>query len=266
MPTDTSTSPSPKLRKRNLLFEGAWYLNLLAFLLTLGWLFYDGYLHRMAWAPVSLPGIEVEWRGPEATVDGLSKSLDTPRRWVAWGLQGACFLSWGGIVTGLLIGGNRYRGVRAWLGLMLSVVLWLVLWTNWGKIVEAGRFAQVSGETKSLLVFSQKTYDDWESFTAPDAPPRESWVPFNAYPLRKPSMLFFLGEQVIPETNLTVRSIERTAGEAIRFELSGSQLGNWVEWRVDDSPPKDFTGGLEAPMEMVRWRKLADRLYLVQYQ
>jgi hypothetical protein len=79
-------------------------------------------------------------------------------------------------------------------------------------------------------------------------------------------MLMFLGDQSIPNSPLMFRAIEREESQAIRFELSGENLGYWIERRYDRKEPNDFVGGLAEPYRVGKYRKIADQLYLVDYR
>ena len=205
--------------------------------------------------------------GGMAINEGLTHSRSLPRQ-----VFGSALISIGvgtflAIGWGLLWGPIRFRTTRRFLLAAGLMTLWVFALTNWASIIEAGKGLRIVQEAEPLERFAQSTLEQWDALTDEKTSPDYSkWTSFNAYPVNKPRMLFFLGEQAIPNTNMKIRSIEFTPGEAIRFELASEQIGNWLELRLDDLPPQDFVGGLQAPFEAVQWRRLRNQLYLVRYR
>lgn len=251
----------------SLAITAAWWTNITALVTLVIWLSIDGFMSRFEIDLI--PGFtgQILSNGILTEPEGLTESYSIPRR-----IFGTTVLSFGGlsaltVAIGLLLGPAQYRTLRTFLVALLLVTLWVLTLSNWKNIVELGKAIRVSQEVAPLESFAQSTLKQWETLTDEKTSPDYSkWTPFNAYPVNKPTMLFFLGEQPIPYADLKIRSIEYSRGQAIRFELAGEQIGNWLELRIDDEPPQDFSGGLDTPFEAMKWRRLRNKLYLVRYR
>lgn len=46
-------------------------------------------------------------------------------------------------------------------------------------------------------------------------------------------MLMYLSDQTVPSTNISLKSVEVIRRKVIRFKLSDSNVGYWLEVRVD---------------------------------
>lgn len=230
-------------------------INLALWFGTCIWLLRDGYVSRIPWSE------------PADGIEPLPDSLASWRLWTLGLLVAGCFLSWLAILWGMLFASASYRNLRRMFGLTLSVGLWLIVGTEWRSMVEFGRVARLKREHQAVELFSSSLNSQWDEVVDSSRPHAMSdLIPFNAYPIRKPTMLLFLGEQPIPGTNLTVRSIERTPEQAIRFELSGEHLGHWLEVRWNHTPPNAFETGIEEQLSPANWTAITPNLYRVQYR
>ena len=90
--------------------------------------------------------------------------------------------------------------------------------------------------------------------------------PFLAYPSSAPTALLPLSEAAFPNTRVPFSAVERTGDEAMRFELAGSEVGAWLEWRADASEPQSFVGGLETHYDVERFAGIAPHWFLVRYR
>jgi hypothetical protein len=86
------------------------------------------------------------------------------------------------------------------------------------------------------------------------------------YPSSAPTALLPLSGPVFPSTTMPFSAVERTGDDAMRFELAGSEVGAWLEWRRDSSEPQAFVGGLETHYEVARFARLAPHWFLVRYR
>lgn len=82
----------------------------------------------------------------------------------------------------------------------------------------------------------------------------------------KPTLLVFLSDQTISSSRLSFRAIERVENAVVRFELSGENLGFRLECRFDQSAPTEFIGGLGEEYRPYRYKKLTERLFLIDYR
>jgi hypothetical protein len=90
--------------------------------------------------------------------------------------------------------------------------------------------------------------------------------PFLAYPVDAPTALMPLGDARFPKTDVGFSAVERTGDNVLRFELTGAELGAWLEWRGDRSEPRPFVGGLNSEYAMVQSARLSDEWFLVRYR
>ena len=139
--------------------------------------------------------------------------------------------------------------------------------TQWDRIHYFGRTIFASTASSSVADFADRINQNWNALVKNvDNECQVELSSFNAYPIYNPTMMMFLGDQSIPNSALLFRAIEREESRAIRFELSGENLGYWIERRYDRSEPTDFVGGLAEGYRVGRYRKIADQLYLVDYR
>lgn len=165
------------------------------------------------------------------------------------------------IVCGMLVGGRRFRSVRAWLLLTALVAGWLGFVTTWPEVYWRGQQRRVAAQLAPVEELARFLSNHWPHEDG-DLPPIG---PFLAYPKDNPTTLMPLRFTAIPETNLNVSAIERTNDGAIRFELVG-EAGSWLEWRPDDQSPRPFVSGLDTRYNPVRQSELAPGWFLVRYQ
>ena len=238
----------------------SWGLSLMMPLIFFAWLFYDGYASRSLFGTwVDL--LDIRNREP------LSQSLIGPR--LLWVQFIAIVTSSLSTVTllGFLFGPKQFRGLRSLLGFMLLSGGWLLMLTQWDRIHYLGRTIFVSSESRHVAEFADRVNRNWNALVSNiDNECQVDLSSFNAYPIYNPTMLMFLGDQSIPNSPLMFRAIEREESQAIRFELSGENLGYWIERRYDREEPNDFVGGLAESYRVGKYRKIADQLYLVDYR
>lgn len=168
-----------------------------------------------------------------------------------------------GIAVGLFHGLNNHRSTRAWLSLTGLIAAWICLSMQWENVSWMGRSCRMSTHvTPQLVHYVNQLEDNWP---ASDGISPELG-PYLAYPIYRPSVLMLLSEATLPNTNLKITAIEKTVGKSLRFELAGSEQGNWLEYRSDTSTPESFTGGLEQELRLKRFSRLDSHWYLVKYQ
>lgn len=139
--------------------------------------------------------------------------------------------------------------------------------TQWDRIHYLGRAAFVTATSSTVADYADRIHRNWNALvTNTDNDCQMELSSFNAYPIYDPTMMMFLGDQSIPNSPLLFRAIERDEDQAIRFELSGENLGYWIERRYDGKEPADFVGGLADAYRVGKYRRIADQLYLVDYR
>ena len=90
--------------------------------------------------------------------------------------------------------------------------------------------------------------------------------PFLAYPLGKPQVLLLLTQASVPHTNVSFSTVERSDQGGLRFQLTGNELGAWLEWHPSHDEPRGFIGGLLQRYELDRFSPLGDDWFLVRYK
>jgi hypothetical protein len=229
-------------------------------LIFFAWLLYDGYASR------SLSGTWVDLLSIRDR-EPLSPSLMGPR--LLWVQFIAIVTIAASVVTllGFLIGPKPFSGLKCLLGFVLLSGGWLVMLTQWDRIHYLGRAAFVTATSSTVAEFADRINRNWNALvTNMDNDCQMELSSFNAYPIYDPKMMMFLGDQSIPNSPLLFRAIERDKDQAIRFELSGENLGYWIERRYDRKEPTDFVGGLAEAYRVGKYRRIADQLYLVDYR
>ncbi len=237
-----------------------WVVSFLLPLVFLVWLLYDGYASR-ALSGTWIDLLDIRDREP------LSPSLIGPR--LQWVQLIAIVASAASLVTllGFLFGPKQFSGMKCLLGFMFLSGGWLLMLTQWDRIHYLGRTIFVSSESRSVADFADRIHQNWNALVKNiDNECQVELSSFNAYPIYNPTMLMFLGDQEIPNSPLMFRAIEREESQAIRFELSGENLGYWIERRYDRKEPTDFVGGLAEEYRVGKYRKISDQLYLVDYR
>ncbi len=202
----------------------------------------------------------------EALTSGANASPKVPRD-----LARPYSFLWGGVIAaagsllvmfvGLFLGGQRFRGLRAWLLMTTVVCGWLGLYLTWPALAWQGQQLRLGSQLTHVSDFAAKIDAEW--------PPLDDQVPelgaFISYPIDTPSTLLLLRHARFPGTSLEFSAVERTSDGALRFELTGHERGAWLEWRPDASPPTPFRSGVETHYQVQQAGQLGPHWYLVRY-
>jgi hypothetical protein len=166
------------------------------------------------------------------------------------------------MLASLFAGSARFRTTRAWLVFMAVLCGWLGLAVSWPTIYWFGQQQRLKSVLPAADAMVEALRSSWPvvDTTLPDI------GPFLAYPINKPTALMPLSEAMFPKTDLRFSAVERTGDEVMRFELSGAELGAWLEWRGDGSEPRSFVGGLDTQYMVVQAARLSDKWFLVRYR
>jgi len=241
-----------------------WVISFVMPVVFLAWLLYDGYASR-ALSGTWMDLLEVPQR--ETQQEPLSQSLIGPRLYWVQFIAITASLTSSLSVLGFLFGPRPFSGLKSLFGFVLLSGCWLLMLTQWDRIHYLGRSAFVTATSSSVTEFADRVNQNWNALvTNTNNECQIELSSFNAYPLYNPTMMMFLGDQSIPNSPLLFRAIERDEERAIRFELSGENLGYWIERRYDRKEPTDFIGGLAEAYRVGKYRKIADQLYLVDYR
>ena len=74
-----------------------------------------------------------------------------------------------------------------------------------------------------------------------------------------------LGNARVPNSPLRVAAVERTPGQAIRFQLTGDAPNVWIKWRTAKTPPTAFQGGLQQIHTPTSHLEIAAKTFVVRY-
>lgn len=162
----------------------------------------------------------------------------------------------------LFAGSRRFRTTRSWLVFMAVVCGWLGLAVSWPAIYWFGQQQRVKAALPGSDVMVQTLRSNWP--TADTALPDIG--PFLAYPVNAPTAVLPLSDATFPKTGLRFSAVERTGDDVLRFELTGAELGAWLEWRGDGSEPRAFAGGLDTEYVVVQAARLSAEWFLVRYR
>lgn len=157
-------------------------------------------------------------------------------------------------------GRGRERLALPVFGLLLAIG-WGLLGTNWDVIRLRGQSAELAQYAESVSEFAQQLNDAWPDQGGEIA----GFGAFLAYPYGEPRTLLMLGDAQIPNTTLRVAAVERTPGQAIRFQLTGDTPDVWFEWRTAETSPTAFQGGLQQLHTPTADLEIAAKTYVVRY-
>jgi hypothetical protein len=183
------------------------------------------------------------------------------------GLALLAILSTVGILASQFVRLVDFRNIKSLLAATTLAAYWLGVGLQSQAIVEFGREHRLRLHADKLTEFLLRVDSEWQDVVGATAGETDGIAlqPHTAYPLDQPTMVMFLGKQQIPGTNLAITGMERTQQEAVRIELADSNRGFWIEYRLDQSPPRSFTGGLGERFSMRQYAELRPSLYLVSY-
>lgn len=234
----------------------AWTTNVAILVAAAIWIFSDG----RSLKSIELVGREI------GSLSLLQTPRATPRLPVAVNVAKAgVLLALGTLAVvfgGLFFGTQFFRGLRQWLLFVTLICAWLGLLTTWPELYWYGQQVRLRRHVQAYNAFASELQTDW---------PRQDGEmpemgPYLAYPIGEPTMLLFLGAGMIPNTPIRIAAIERPSDEAMHFELAGAEIGACLAWRLDDSPPTAYLGGLDTENQIVRYARLAPNWYLVRYK
>ncbi|HEX4414634.1 MAG TPA: hypothetical protein VH107_13460 [Lacipirellulaceae bacterium] len=166
------------------------------------------------------------------------------------------------MLASLLLGPRRYQTTRMWLIFTGLACGWLGLVMTWPAVYWFGQQHRAS----KLVSAAESTVTALQSHWPTMDGELPELGPFLAYPSSAPMALLPLSDASFANTRVPFSAVERTGDGVMRFELRGSELGAWLEWRKDDSEPESFVGGLETHYDVDRAARLAPHWFLVRYR
>lgn len=166
------------------------------------------------------------------------------------------------IAAALVVGPARHRGVRSWLALTAVVAGWLGLLTAWPDLAWQGKQWRLARQLAAFEPTADVLRKSW--------PDNDGQLPevgaFMAYPQPRPTMLLMLTPPAGRPAENRYSAIERSPAGALRFELTGDESGDWLEWHPAGSEPASFIGGLQGDYQLLRSAALGDGWYATRYR
>lgn len=138
---------------------------------------------------------------------------------------------------------------------------WVSVGRDWDGIRLRGQSAELAQYAEPVSKFAKELDTAWPNQSGEI----EDFGAFLAYPYGEPRTLLMLGDARIPDTPLRVAAVERTPDEAIRFQLTGDAANVWFEWRITDTTPTAFRGGLEQAHTPTTYSEIAANTFVVRY-
>lgn len=237
-----------------------WITNALAATLVAVWLYLDPRFEAsVSW-----------WNYQLSSADATHSIRDMGDwRWLVFRNRSVCVLAVLAAVSFLLMigqlafGFSKHRNTRNWILLTSLVCIWLGILMGWKDIAWFGKRKRMQHVLQQFEPIVADFHDQW--------PTRDGQHPivgpFMAYPIDGPRTLILLTLPEFQNTDTTCGVIEGSkTQQIIRFELVGSESGDWIEWHPENSQPRDFISGLLEPYYLERSQKLTDNWHLVRYR
>ncbi len=243
-----------------------WSMAVLLSLAMTTWMFCDGrfyaaipdWLRNPSWVPLSDLAVQSsQIKSPFTFRPQLFHGL----LWTTWAVLASIGLH-------LIVGPGSTRNIRSLLGITAIFAYWLFLGRECESIVELGRSTRLALQVSAIDRLAHDIDTNWAELCEPDSTCSTDLKLSNllAYPTSNPRMCMFAGSFQVPQSNVEISSIERTEGEALRFQLGGEHLGYWIEKRWDGRWPRSFQSGLEYTFTPTKITQIHDSLYLVRYR
>lgn len=155
----------------------------------------------------------------------------------------------------------RSRSIASLIAITTVIAVWLGISVNYQSLAWQGQRIRVAVQLRSLEAIAEPLRRNW--------PKEDDEIagigPFMAYPFGQPSTLILLQSPPVSGDGLCIAAVERSPRGAIRFELTGTEHDDWVEWHPPGSYPTSFVGGLKDPHQFVCSTKLRGGWHLVRY-
>jgi hypothetical protein len=162
----------------------------------------------------------------------------------------------------LFAGSRRFRLTRSWLLFTALACGWLGFLVGWPEVYWNGQQRRM----RAVLIPAEELARHLDANWPAEDGNLTGVGPFLAYPIGDPTTLLPLQWAGFPKTRLRFAAIERTNEGALRFELSGSELGAWLEWHPDGREPATFVSGLDSTYTIIRQQRLAPNWFVVRYR
>ncbi|MBA2118006.1 hypothetical protein [Bremerella alba] len=235
-----------------------WLINAAILLLLAGWIVWDARFSS-TWDHLEF---QLGWTEDGSDLDEFANSLAAQWKIFVLGFMvivGA--VSLGMLTFGITMGSRGHRALSSWMVFLSLACCWLGLMNSWDELIWAGKRLRIDSHVAAFQSIAQSLNQDWPKVDGQ----RESLGPFMAYPSGKAKTLILLTTPPMAQTGPTFSSIERSDAGGIRFQLSGSERGAWLEWHPSGDQPESFVGGLLEPHHLMRSVSLGEGWFLVSY-
>lgn len=234
-----------------------WSINLVAIVAAFSWLLIDARFEA-----------SIEWWQFENSVETDTRRILDMGDWWWLGLRNKFVVLLGVLVSGasmlmairLWFGQQDSRSLKSWLISISIVAMWVTLFTSWQDIAWFGKHQRLQSILSEFELVANDLKNDWPAADGD----RPVIGPYMAYPVGNPRTLILLTLPILEKSPTTFGVIEGD-DDVIRFELVGSEKGDWVEWHPNGTRPKNFFSGLGEPYTLKRFQSLTDDWYLVRY-
>lgn len=161
-----------------------------------------------------------------------------------------------------LFGHASARSLRSWIAATTLCCVWLAAIVNWPTLAHFGKQHRLQKHVASFEPLAQSLQENWPNNDGT----RSDIGAFMAYPAGQPSVLILLTLPSLTNTDASLVAIEKGRQQQLRFELAGSEHGDWLEWHPEGTVPASFVGGLRENYQLERFSKIRDNWYLAAYR
>ena len=138
---------------------------------------------------------------------------------------------------------------------------WCGLLVGHTRIAWQGKWLRSLERVDALEQLAGRLHRNWPS----EDGSIEGLGPFVSYPFGKPTILLLLTPYPLQGSKTVVAAIERSNQGILRFQLGGSDGGDWLEWHAAGDVPQSFTGGLNEQRQLERYSQLRHGWFLSRY-
>lgn len=235
-----------------------WLLNIALLIGALVWNFCDNHFSQIA-SSLARSGVGItdpDVPAPLSLLNSRGRTFGFIA--IVFGFAG----SLGVILTSLLVGPSKHRRVSSWLALTALVACWLALIVGWHDLAWQGKQWRLARQVAAFEPAAEALRTAW-----PDNDGQRPEVGvFMAYPQPDPKMLLMLTPPAGRSPLEHFSAVERSPEGALRFELTGDESGDWLEWHPPGSQPASFIGGLRGDYQLQRSTALGDGWYASRYR
>lgn len=183
------------------------------------------------------------------------------RCWFSYLSMAGLFGSVGLVLVTFIAGQSYGRSIRSWAVFSLLFGFWLTLFLNWENVAWSGKAFRMRPLLFQLEKIADELSGNWPQKDGVD----QTLGAFMAYPVGNPRTLILLELPEFSGCDATVAAVEKDRS-SIRMELSGSEVGDWIEWHPKGIFPNSFRSSMGQLYTLDKFQLLRDRWFLVRYE